>query len=120
MHHPEHHCTDIPYTLHAVQVREAILTSALLRLPGTMSRAQKEHRVDQILAELARLCRSPLPRRFSRSARLLLHPGSSHALQGRHVRHVPCLLGNAGRCSGGGPHHSTPHAWRQLLLPADR
>ena len=38
----------------AVQVREAVLTSALLRLPSTMSRAQKESRVDQILAELVR------------------------------------------------------------------
>ena len=39
-------------------MREAILTSALLRLPKTMSRAHKEVRVDQILAELVRLSTS--------------------------------------------------------------
>ena len=39
-------------------MREAILTSALLRLPKTMSRAHKEARVDQILAELVRLSTS--------------------------------------------------------------
>ncbi|CAL5229378.1 g12692 [Coccomyxa viridis] len=33
-------------------VREAVLTSALLRLPSSMSRAQKESRVDHILEEL--------------------------------------------------------------------
>ena len=81
-----------------MQVREAILTSALLRLPGTMSRAQKEHRVDQILAELARLCLPPMPQHFSCNARLPLQPVSSHALKGRQARHVPCLLGDAGRC----------------------
>jgi hypothetical protein len=44
------------YRYGAAQVREAILTSALLRLPKTMSRAHKEARVDEILAELVRLC----------------------------------------------------------------
>lgn len=81
-----------------VQVREAILTSALLRLPGTMSRAQKEHRVDQILAELARLCPSPVSQHLSYNARLLLHSASSHAHNRRQAWRVPCLLGDAGRC----------------------
>lgn len=35
-----------------LQVREAIMTSALLRLPRTMPRALKAQRVDQILSQL--------------------------------------------------------------------
>ena len=66
------------YRYGAAQVREAILTSALLRLPKTMSRAHKEARVDQILAELVRLYASS-----SCSCSLLqqLAPGNPDELQ---------------------------------------
>ena len=120
MQHPEHQGTPVMYTLHAAQVREAILTSALLRLPGTMSRAQKEHRVDQILAELARLCQYPILQHFPCNARLLLRHVSPYALQGGQAWHVPYLPGDAGRCCNGGPHHGTSHAGRQPLLAVDR
>lgn len=35
-----------------VQVKEALMTSALLKLPQSLSRARKEERVEQILEEL--------------------------------------------------------------------
>lgn len=38
-----------------LQVREAIMTSALLRLPQKISYAEKRQRVDMILEELVRL-----------------------------------------------------------------
>jgi hypothetical protein len=39
------------YTVHE-QVKEALMTSALLKLPQKISRAKKEERVEQILEEL--------------------------------------------------------------------
>ena len=38
------------------QVKEALMTSALLKLPQSMSRARKEERVEQILTELVSIC----------------------------------------------------------------
>ena len=35
-----------------LQVKEALMTSALLKLPQKLSRAKKEERVEQILEEL--------------------------------------------------------------------
>ena len=37
-----------------MQVKEALMTSALLKLPQSLSRAKKEERVEQILTELVR------------------------------------------------------------------
>ena len=42
-----------------MQVKEALMTSALLKLPQSLSRAKKEERVEQILTELVRLCSHP-------------------------------------------------------------
>ena len=38
-----------------LQVKEALMTSALLKLPQTLSRSRKEERVEQILEELVGL-----------------------------------------------------------------
>ena len=35
-----------------LQVKEALMTSALLKLPQSLSRSRKEERVEQILEEL--------------------------------------------------------------------
>ena len=47
-----HDTSSVSTPCHLLQVREAVLTSALLRLPSSMSRKQKESRVDHILEEL--------------------------------------------------------------------
>lgn len=53
------------------QVREALLTSALLQLPYIMPRSEKEERVDAVLKELVMLrmlkCPSDHPKRISES-----------------------------------------------------
>ena len=99
------------------QVREAILTSALLRLPGTMSRAQKEHRVDQILAELARPCPPQVSPYFSCNAWLLLHTVFSHAhtTDGKPGVCLASLAMQGAAEEVATPQHITSHALRQLL-----
>ncbi len=39
-------------TWRVLQVKEALMTSALLKLPQNLSRSRKEERVEQILEEL--------------------------------------------------------------------
>ena len=49
----QHRCQSLCAML---QVKEALMTSALLKLPQTLSRSRKEERVEQILEELVGLC----------------------------------------------------------------
>lgn len=50
------------------QVKEALMTSALLKLPQTLSRARKEERVEQILEELVRMPAEGLPAQHTDTA----------------------------------------------------
>lgn len=59
------------------QVKEALMTSALLKLPQTLSRARKEERVEQILEELVGMTAEELPAQHTDTAH-------RHLLDARH------------------------------------
>ena len=81
--------------IHLLQVKEALMTSALLKLPQNLSRSRKEERVEQILEEL--VCPLYSTTGYISQQRCMLLPGDranldAQSMCGTHGPHVAYIM----------------------------